>query len=531
MCCWCLIAGSIKNLLQGCGIYYAATLMYVDKWYTCTMYLTKTDFVHYLQCPRSLWLLKHKPEMYPYKEFSDFLKKIAREGYEVERYAQMLFSEGMSMPSVGATALTKTKEAVTAHTPVLFQATVQTKDGLFARADILEHSNNTAYTLYEVKSTNAIKRDKKRNHLKDACFQKIAFERSGIPIDKVYIVHTNKEYVRELEVDPQQLLKKTDITDQVKEVYHETEVEIHNALSLLREEEIEEGGCCCFRKTKSNHCDAFEYFNGALEERSVWEIGNIREKKLCTMLDCNIQKMEDITEDIELNERQCRQVRSVIEGKPLIDGEKIKNMLEDLVFPLYFFDYEAASSAVPKIIGTKPWQQIPFQYSLHIVNADNTRTHKEYLNETLSGAEKILHSLCEAVGDVGSVVSWHASYEKTMNREMAKKYPKYAKKLQDINERMFDLEDIFKEAYTDAAFCGSTSIKKVLPILCPHLSYKNLEVQDGTQAMEQWFTMVDKDTDKKTAATIKQNLLEYCKLDTFAMVELYNAIARIATPK
>ena len=175
------------------------------------IYLTKTDFVHYLQCPRSLWLLKHKPEIYPHKEFSDFLKKITREGYEVEGYAQQLFPGGVSMPPIGNTAIERTREAFVNRTKTLFQATVLTDKGLFARADILEQNNENSYNLYEVKSSSGIKKDKKHNHLKDACFQKIAFEQTGILIEKTYIIHTNKEYVRDIEVNPHQLLKKIDV--------------------------------------------------------------------------------------------------------------------------------------------------------------------------------------------------------------------------------------------------------------------------------------------------------------------------------
>ncbi|MCY4577191.1 MAG: DUF2779 domain-containing protein [Candidatus Kaiserbacteria bacterium] len=492
------------------------------------MYLTKTDFVHYLQCPRSLWLLKHKPEIYPHKEFSDFLKKITREGYEIERYAQTLFPDGVSLPAIGNAAITKTREAVKQKVKTVFQATVQTEDGLFARADILTRNDDGTYNLYEVKSSSSIKKDKKHNHLKDACFQKIAFERSNIAIDKVFIIHTNGDYVREMEINPHKLLKKVCSTEEIKKIYDETEIEINNALSLLREKHREKSVCPCSKKTKSNHCDAFEYFNGALPERSIWEIGNLREKKLCTMLDRNIQKMEEIPEDIELNDRQQRQVQSVIQGRPIIDEERIQEMLAEMQFPLYFFDYEAASSAVPKIVGTRPWQQIPFQFSLHILGTGDTLTHKEHLNETLSGPEGVVEALCEMIGEVGSVVSWHASYEKTMNKEMAKKYPQYAKKLHNINDRTVDLEDIFKEAYTDAAFCGSTSIKKVLPILCPNLSYKDLAVQDGTQAMEQWFAMTEK-RDKAARDTIRANLLEYCKLDTLAMVEIYKKIRTLSS--
>ena len=490
------------------------------------MYLTKTDFVHYLHCSRSLWLLKHNPDAYPRKAFSDFLKKILREGYEVEAYAQLLFPDGVMLPTTGVAAVEKTCAAFTEKTKTLFQATVHTDDGLFARADILTRGAGDAYTLYEVKSSSSIKRDAKRDHIKDACFQKIAFERSGIRIEKVFIIHTNGDYVREVEIDPHALLQKTDITEMVQAVYDETEVEINNALSFLKEETIEENECRCFRKTRSNHCDAFEYFNGPLPERSVWEIGNIREKKLCTMLERNIRKMEDVDETIALNDRQSRQVRSAKEHRPLIDEEKINALFDTLEFPLHFFDYEAASSAVPKLVGVKPWQHIPFQYSLHKLDADGTLEHYEYLHETFFDHEKILRKLCDAFEANGSVISWHASYEKTINKDMMHMYPAYQEILQSINDRMFDLEDIFKEAYMDAAFCGSTSIKKILPILCPNLSYEHLAVQDGGQAMEQWFTLVEEEDAQKRSA-IASDLLAYCKLDTFAMLELYQAIKRL----
>ena len=497
------------------------------------LYLTKTDFVHFLRCPRSLWLLKHKPEVYPYKEFSDFLKKIMREGYEVEGYAQQLFPGGVSMPLVGDAAVAKTKEALADGVEALFQATILTDKGLFARADILERNKDGTYTLYEVKSSNDPKKSKEKDkkkeerHLKDACFQKIAFEQAEVTISAVYIIYTNRKYVRDIKVNPQQLLEKVNITEVIQKMYDETEIEINNAVALLKETKVHEEGCHCFRKTQSNHCDAFEYFNGALEEHAIWEIGNIREKRLCAFLDHGIEKIEDIKGEVDLNEKQQRQVQSVLQGRPIINEERIKEMLNELVFPLYFFDYEAAASAVPKIIGTRPWQHIPFQYSLHILHTDDTLTHAEHIHETLSAPEGVVQAVCEAIGDTGSVISWHMSYEKMINKEMIEMYPTYREKLKDINEQMFDLENIFKEAYVDAQFCGSTSIKKILPVLCPQLSYKGMAVQDGAQAMEQWFMMVDKETDKETHTKIKNDLLAYCKLDTFAMVEIYRTIKNI----
>ena len=487
------------------------------------LYLTKTDYIHYLCCPKSLWLLKHKPEAYVREEFSEFLQKITREGYEIEKYAQALYPGSISLPA-GVSAVEKTRAALTEEIPVLFQPTFRTDNGLFIRVDILKRLPDGTYALYEVKSSAKIKKDAKHNHVKDVCFQKIALERSGLSVSAMYIIHVNPDYVRSEEIDPRALLRVVDVTDAVRALEDETAVEIGNALALLSSDRIDEEGCGCCRKTRSNHCDSFAYFNGSLPACSVWELGNIRKKRLCSLLERGILTIADVPDDTELSDFQFRQVRSAVEGRPIINDTRIGEMLGALVFPLYFFDYETAMNAVPRVIGTRPWQQIPFQFSLHILHEDNRLDHTEYVSDSLDGAGGVVRALLDAVGPTGSFVSWHASFEKLRNREMGDFYPAYRDALEDINERMFDLEDIFKEAYADSSFHGSTSIKKVLPVLCPRLSYAGLAVHDGTQAMEQWFAMIDSN-DAAERGRIRGDLLEYCELDTFAMVELYRVLA------
>ena len=517
-------------------------------------HLTKTDYIHYLQCPKSLWLLKHRPEVYPHREFSDFLKKITREGYEVEEYAQRLFDGGVTVAGsagdggvtvaagsnagdgtaedgtagAGPNAEEKTRQLLAAGTPVLFQATVRTDDGMLIRTDVLEQNGDGTHNLYEVKSSTRIKKDKKHNHLKDACFQVIALEKAGLPVRDVYIVHVNGEYVFEGSVIPDEFLRRVPVTDGVRRMESETRAEVDAALSLLAAESVDENGCGCYRKTRTNHCDAFAYFNRVPEECSVWELCGIREKKLSALQDCGVEHLCDVPDHIELNTMQTLQVRSAKSGEPVIRHADIAAALGGLVFPLYFLDYETAMNAVPRIVGTRPWQQIPFQYSLHIMQKDGSVRHTEYLSDSLRDAERVCAALCENIGATGSVVSWHASFEKTRNKEMGEMFPRYRDALAAINERMVDLEDIFKESYVDTAFRGSTSIKKVLPVLCPHLSYADLAVRDGTHAMERWMAAVDGGMDAAELEKTRADLLEYCKLDTYAMVELYRKLCETA---
>ena len=474
------------------------------------LYLTKTDFILYLQCPKSLWLQKHKPKVYQqYKKASDFSQKIAQDGYEVEKYVQKLFSGGTLPPNSDA-----------AEVLVLFQATFHTDEGMSIRIDVLERNTDGTYNLYEVKSSTKIKEE----HIKDACFQMIALEKSGLSVRDVFIIQVNADYVRSEKVDPHGLLKTVPVTNDVRHLEEKTREEIDNALTLLHLNAIDETHCECYRKTRANHCDAFAYFNGTPEEKSVWELSRITEKKLQILLDQGIKQLKDISNDIELSTKQSAQVCSAVEGRPIVQRECIAKMLNTLTFPLYFFDYETTSNAVPKVVGTKPWQQIPFQFSLHILHENGNLEHKEYLSGVLHGGEGVLRALRDSIGSVGSVISWHASFEKGRNREMGELYPEYRNTLAKINARMFDLEVIFKEAYIDAAFGGSTSLKNVLPVMCPDLSYEGLEVQDGTQAMEQWFVMVDSATTPEKRSKIRNALLKYCWLDTYAMVELYRTL-------
>ncbi|MFI0460018.1 MAG: DUF2779 domain-containing protein, partial [Candidatus Thiodiazotropha endolucinida] len=210
---------------------------------------------------------------------------------------------------------------------------------------------------------------------------------------------------------------------------------------------------------------------------------------------------------------------------PKVDAQTIRQFLSELIFPLYFFDYETFSSAVPLLDRTSPHKHFPVQYSLHILDADGSLHHKEYLERQARLPDRLLDRMKEDIGPEGSLVSWHASFEKTQNRQMTALFPDEAGFLSELNGRMIDLEDLFKTAYVDSRFDGSTSIKKVLPVVCPHLNYNDLDVQDGASAMESRKRMLDAAPEE--ADSIAQSLLRYCERDTFAMVEIYRFLGSI----
>ena len=234
--------------------------------------------------------------------------------------------------------------------------------------------------------------------------------------------------------------------------------------------------------------------------------------------------LADVTEDM-ITENQLPYLRAVQTGKPIIDRKQIRTFIKNLRFPLYFIDYETYASAIPIIDGTSPHKHFPVQYSLHILKPNGKLVHREYLEREKRLPDKLIANMKADIGTKGSVISWHASFEEKQNDTMKELFPDETNFLQGINNRMVDLEKLFKTGYVDKEFGGSSSIKNVLPVLCPKLSYEDLDVKDGTGAMLAWKQLISSQSDE--ADELAKSLLEYCKLDTLAMVEIYRFLKKL----
>jgi len=473
------------------------------------MQFSKTDFIHYLNCPKSLWLLKHKPDLYPHGEFSDYAKKIAAEGYEVEAYVQAF---------LGAPPESDTFS---------FQSVFQTKRGLYARADVTRENGDGTINIYEVKSSTSVKDGSQHNQIKDAAFQKIAAAETGAKVDKVFIVHLNKEYVRQGEIDPQELLVFADVTTRVADVEAETRAEIDAGLEILAQLEIDESSCTCLTLTRSNHCDAFGYFNPDIPKPSIYNLPRISKAKLGGFISDGRFDLDQIGLD-EVTAKQALVLKSAQGHEPLVDQRVLADFYSKAKYPIYFLDYETYSSAIPLVDGARPQAPVPFQYSLHVKRTphETELLHAEYLAEAAAMPLALIEHMQENIGATGSVVSWHASFENTQNKNMAEFYPDKAEFLHSLVDRTLDLEDLFKDGYVDIAFGGSTSIKKVLPVLAPDLTYDGMNVANGTDAMEAWSKLITMSNGQEKNQ-LREALLEYCKLDTYAMVRIFEEMERV----
>lgn len=300
------------------------------------------------------------------------------------------------------------------------------------------------------------------------------------------------------------------------------------ALALLGEKDIDLRSCSCLYLTRGNHCSSFSVFNPNVPDYSVHDISRIRPEKIKSLIDLNVMSVGDISDNFQLTDNQRTQVNLEKTQKAQINQENIRQLLNGLEYPLYFFDYETYTAAIPILDGFSPHQHMPFQVSIHELDLDGNLKHFEYLAEKIDNLVLgLIAFMKKTILPKGKIVSWHASFENTRNKEIAQIYPAHSHFLHDLNNRTFDLEPIFKKNYLLPGFKGRTSIKNVLPVLLTRFSYENLDIQDGTQAMVNWRKMIFDDISDYEREKIKKALLDYCKMDTIALVEILRHLQSI----
>ncbi|MEX2010400.1 MAG: DUF2779 domain-containing protein [Parcubacteria group bacterium] len=468
--------------------------------------LSKTNYILYRECPKNAWLKVHKPDVYFATPLSPFELSIIETGNEVDLLARDLFPTGE------------------------FQRSFE-HDGLLAITDILTKKDD-GYHLYEVKATNDID---KKVHPYDLAFQVIVLEKSGIKLTSASIVHLNKEYVRKGDLEITKLFTITDLTEKVESIRPDVEADIDKAFKYLQEDKEPVGPCSCIYKGRSGHCTTSKYSNPDIPEYSVHDLSRIglSKRKLTELIDSHIFSLDQVPKELELSDVQKNQLFTHLNDYVIQDLPEIKSQLDSLQFPLYFLDYETFPSAIPRFDDYSPYQQIPFQYSLHILNEpDGEPVHKDFLYvESGDPSRSFVDSLQSHIGGTGSVIVWHKDFECGRNRELGLRLPDAKSFFDGLEKRILDLEDIFKkQLYVHKDFRGSSSIKKILPVLVPELSYKELAIQEGGSAADAWnkLTTGGMNDSEKEAST--EALREYCKLDTYAMYAIWRKLFELVSP-
>lgn len=448
--------------------------------------LSKSDYMLFLKHPAWLWVKKNEPKLIP--PVDDSTQALFDAGHKFEPYAESLFPEGVSLGfsdySEYLSLPQRTQESINNGVKVLFQPRFEW-DGFTCISDIVSFIGVSEIDLYEVKASTTAKLE----HVFDLAFQTAVIEGTGLKVRNIYVIYVNNQYTRNGEIEADKITHIEDVTDKVRSKGETTAKYMPLASSVAQQGNMPDPNPA-LAKLGSKKDWLKIYANIVPTEVKIWP--------------------EDT--------------------KPVIDHPQIKKFIDDLKYPLYFLDYETLMSLVPYFDGQRPYQQVPFQYSLHVQKAPDAEIEwYEYLHRDNSDPTRPLtEQLLEDIGTTGTVLVWYERFEKARNSELGEMLPEYSDSLKAVNDRIVDLIVPFKKKWYDDPRCeGSASIKDVLPVLCPELSYKELGIQEGGSAQRLWMEAVLDENRADQKDQILADLIEYCKTDTLAMVEIYNVLKKL----
>lgn len=490
------------------------------------VYLSKSKYCNGITCPKTQWMAIHMPEEF---DRSVLNEAILEQGSEVGDLAMGLFGDYVEVPFGNLSEMIKiTQDLMEKRTPVIAEASFS-YDGCFCSADILVRKAGNAVELYEVKSSTAVK----EINFHDAAYQYWVLTKCGWNVKKVFLVHLNTQYERNGELDLKQLFTAEDVTKTAKKLAPDIEEKIRHIreVASAEEEPYMPIGEYCF---SPYDCGYYPWCSRNLPKPNVFDLGGMQLRKKVEYYDAGVVSFEDLLKQPKLGEAYRMQVEHVLHpGNDHIDREGIAAFLKEFQYPLYFLDFESFQPAIPVYDHTHPYQQIVFQYSLHIRKKPGGKLiHKEYL--AMPGEDprrSVAEHLCKDIPADGSVVVYNQTFEKTRLREMANLFPDLADGLLAIADHIVDLIVPFrKRMYYSAPMMGSYSIKKVLPALYPddpELDYHSLDgVHNGAEASAAFTLMQDMDAEELQKN--RENLLKYCGLDTLAMVKLFDRLEEAA---
>jgi len=337
--------------------------------------------------------------------------------------------------------------------------------------------------------------------------------------------------VRSQRLEAARLIANIDVTEKVQQNCGRIQELMEEAQLILRKtelpvESIAELTC------KPGHCGCTNVSYQTLPEYSVFNLRQARRSKVSELLSQGKLAMLDLTlADIGNSNFQATQIQVARTGQAHIDIDAIRNSLQDLRYPLYFLDYETCNFAIPRYTDFRAWEHLTNQFSLHVQREfDGQLEHFEFLSLVDADCSQPLAEALRSciADDDGSVIVWSEAFEKSRNGQIGEAVPHLRSFFDDLNVRVFDLMKVFSQGhYIDERFAGSTSIKKVLPILCPQLSYAGLAVQNGQKAIEHWYAAAVEGLDESETQRVQADLLAYCKLDTLAMVEIFRSLQKL----
>jgi len=479
--------------------------------------LTKSKYMIGLQCPKYLWMVFHEPEKIPKPDKAQ--QHVFDEGHLVGELAKKLFPQGIDIPTEPfAENLKKSSELLSKKKP-LFEAAFSSGQ-LYSRADILFPVKNE-WDIIEVKMSTEVKEE----HIQDVAFQKYVYENAGLKINKCFLMHVDNEYVRKGKINPKKLFVKEDISKDVNDIKN-IPAKIEEMFEVINSKECP--ASVLGRQCKKPYECPVEEECWQLPDGSVFELYNARGKEF-ELYEKGIVSLKDIPDEFKLNDKQGIQKKCAKTGEVHINKAGIKSFLARLKYPLYYLDFETFGSAIPFYDKSSPYQQIPFQFSLHVDDGKNVRHCSFIASGKEDPRKEFVSSLKKVLGTKGSIVVYNQSFEIARLKEIAEFLPSYRKWVNSTIKRVVDLLVPFRNFdYYNPVQQGSCSIKHVLPALTGK-GYKELEIHDGGSASLAFLDIAFSKISDKEKTKLRADLEKYCCLDTEGMVWIVEKIKKISS--
>jgi len=484
--------------------------------------LSKSLFQMGRQCHKALWAHKFRPDLRD--EVPAAPQAVSDAGTDVGTLARQLFPGGLLVPYEGLTIeqqLAMTTDAIAGGQHTIYEAAFEF-DGVFVKVDIL-HRGREGCELYEVKSSSGVK----DVYVEDIALQYFVVKGAGVELKRANLVHVDNSYVREGNIDVHQLFAIVDVTEDIKSRQTSIAEDLGALRSMLRGDEpvIDIGPHCddpysCLYK---GHCWSH------IPSPCVFDFGDIGKPDAFALYRNGIVRMEDTPAEV-LGWRQKLQLEGVLGKEIVIDTAAVRKFVAGLWYPLCFLDFETTCmTPVPLFEGTRPYQKVPFQYSLHIVDRPGAeRQHHEFLAEHGKDPRRgFLDSLLATLPAKGCIVAWNRGFEIGCLRELGE-YFLCCEQIEALIENFRDLMLPFRQkAIYHRDFEGSYSLKSVLPALVPELSYVGMPVSEGTEASSAWLALWS-EADEDKVKEVRENLRRYCEMDTNAMVRILRAMEELS---
>lgn len=480
--------------------------------------LSKSRITAFEQCPLKLWLLIRRPELAEADEGAEI--RFAA-GHEVGEIACRLHPDGIMIeadPDLAA-ALRRTREYIEQGGPEpLFEATFE-HDGVLVRVDILVR-DQAGVRLFEVKSSSGVK----DYHLGDLATQVWVVREAGLKVRSAAIRHINSAFRLKREGDYEGLFADAELIAELEGLIAERPALVAAARAVLAQEEpvVATGEHC----SRPFACEFWTYCTRHDPPGPDWPVNLLPRTGRTVAAEWASRGVLDLRDvpASELKSPQHERIRqATVTGEVYHDLKGAIRDTADWAWPRAYLDFETIAPAVPRWVGTGPYQQIPFQFSCHIEEQTGELGHSGFLS--LDGADPrrgCAEALVAALGGdrCGTIIAYNAAFERRCVLDLAEAFVDLAPDLRALAARIVDLLPVTRNHYYHRDQRGSWSIKAVLPTVAPELAYDDLQVKDGGAAQIAWFEAANPYTDDKRRAELRAGLEAYCERDTWAMVVL-----------